>query len=63
MSDLLHALVQAFCPAWQNMTWRRRSGGTLLQMIADAIVVLVRNAGDRMLHYRFPGDLAENLLL
>ena len=31
-------------------------------MIADAVLVLVCNAGEGMLHHRFPGDFAEYLV-
>ena len=31
-------------------------------MIADAVLVLVGNAGERMLHHGFPGDFTEDLV-
>ena len=36
--------------------------GLLLQMIADAVLVFIGDAGERMLHHRFPGDFAENFV-
>ena len=34
----------------------------LLKMIANAVLVFICNAGEGMLHHRFPGDFAENFV-
>ena len=46
----------------QKQPLGQRSNGTLLKMIADAILVFVCNAGEGMLHHRLPCDFTEDFV-
>jgi hypothetical protein len=46
----------------QKQLLRQHSNGTLLQVIADTVFVLVCDAGERMLRDGFPGDFAEHFV-